>query len=79
MQAIYRIFQAYIKLLFPRQRYNSENCDVHSAYGRGVCMLRIVRMLRIMRTANNCTPTVNSKRAAFYLLKSAARGLHSIC
>ena len=56
MQVIYRIFQAYIKLLFPRQRYNSENCDVHSAYGRGVCMLRI------MRTAYNCTPTVNSKR-----------------
>lgn len=73
MQVIYRIFQAYIKLLFPRQRSNSENCDVHSAYGREVCMLRI------MRTAYNCTPTANSKRAAFYLLKSPARGLQHIC
>lgn len=72
MQVIYRIFQAYIKLLFPRQRSNSENCDVHSAYGREVCMLRI------MRTAYNCTPTANSKRAAFYLLKSPARGLQHI-
>lgn len=72
MQVIYRIFQAYIKLLFPRQRSNSENCDVHSANGREVCMLRI------MRTAYNCTPTANSKRAAFYLRKSPARGLQHI-
>lgn len=72
MQVIYRIFQAYIKLLFPRQRSNSENCDVHSAYGRKVCMLRI------MRTAYNCASTVNSKRAAFYLLSCKRAAAHML-